>query len=101
MPLYNENVRVYWGEIGDEDEAVLKVGPAEQAPDTLADLHVGPSDVPSSEEVHFVADQPPPEDEHHVGATPSKVRKLSGEAVESMCENILLGNLVVIYIYNK
>ena len=68
---------------GDEDEAVLQVGPAEQAPDTQADLHVGPSYVPSAEEVHFVADQPPPEDEHHVGATPSKVRKLSGEAVES------------------
>ena len=28
MPLYNENVSVYRGEPGDEDEAVLQVGPA-------------------------------------------------------------------------
>ena len=33
MPLYNENVRVFRGEIGDEDGAVMQAGPAEQPPD--------------------------------------------------------------------
>ena len=37
----------YRGEIGDEDEAVLQVGPAEHTPDVQADLHAGLSAVMS------------------------------------------------------
>ena len=123
MPLYNENVRVFRGEIGDEDGAVMQAGPAEQPPDAQADLPVGLApfaelfadykqqvfrgEIGDEDEAVLqagpakqapvartdmhagpVADHPPPEDDQHIGATPSKVRKLSGEAVESPSDKL-------------